>query len=207
MSISTATISKLIASVVETIEKNATELTELDQAIGDGDHVSNLQRGLQALTAQSETLSQLDWSAAFQKMGMTLMSSVGGASGSLYGTFFIALSKNVQNLPMTRIIFGEAFLKAVEAVKQRGKADKGEKTMLDVLIPVADCLNKDTNTPDLFERIKKTAEESAESTKEMIATKGRAAFLGERSIGHIDAGAKSSQLIICAIIEALTAPS
>jgi len=94
-------------------------------------------------------------------------------------------------------------LKGVEAVKQRGKADRGEKTMLDVLIPVAEQLQKDANKPDLLEQIKLIAIAGVESTRDMLATKGRASFLGERSRGHIDAGAKSSQLIICAIVDAL----
>lgn len=203
MSQSPAIIQNLIAAVAKTIETNAVELTELDQAIGDGDHVSNLQRGLEALITQSEAISLLDWKAALQKMGMTILSSIGGASGSLYGTLFIALGKNLQTEPLTAAIFADAFLKAVEAVKQRGKADRGEKTMLDVLIPVAERLSQDSEKLDIFEQIKRTAEEGAESTRDMIATKGRASFLGERSKGHVDAGAKSSQLMICAIIEEL----
>lgn len=205
MSVTTAIIPRLIAAVASAIEKNAVELTELDQAIGDGDHVSNLQRGLQALTVQGEAMGQLDWPAALQKIGMTIMSSIGGASGSLYGTLFIALSKNLQNQPMTKATLAEAFLKAVDAVKQRGKADKGEKTMLDVLIPVAECFYQDNDKPDIFTQLKKTAEEGAESTRDMVATKGRASFLGERSRGYIDAGAKSSQLMVCAIIDELNA--
>ena len=131
------------------------------------------------------------------------MSSIGGASGSLYGTLFIALSKNLQSEPLTLPVFAEAFSKAVEAVKQRGKADKGEKTMLDVLIPVSELLIQNASNPDVFGQIKQTALEGAESTRDMIATKGRASFLGERSRGHIDAGAKSSQVMICAIVDAL----
>jgi dihydroxyacetone kinase-like protein len=98
-------------------------------------------------------------------------------------------------------------LQGVEAVKQRGKADRGEKTMLDVLIPVAEQLHQDAGKPDVLEQVKQTAITGAESTRDMIATKGRASFLGERSRGHIDAGAKSSQLMICAIVEALTTPT
>ncbi len=133
------------------------------------------------------------------------MSSIGGASGSLYGTLFIALSKNLQNQPVTKVTLAEAFSKAVDAVKQRGKADKGEKTMLDVLIPVAERFYQDNDKPDIFAQLKKTAEEGAESTRDMVATKGRASFLGERSKGHIDAGAKSSQLMLCTIIDELSA--
>lgn len=197
----TALLPSLIQAVANAIENNAIELTELDQAIGDGDHVTNLQRGIQALMAQSNELSQLDWQAALQKMGMTVMSSIGGASGSLYGTLFLAMSKNLNNQPLTLTTFADVFLKGVEAVKQRGKADRGEKTMLDVLIPVAEQLHQNANAPDVFEQIKQTAITGAESTRDMVATKGRASFLGERSQGHIDAGAKSSQLMICAIVD------
>jgi phosphoenolpyruvate---glycerone phosphotransferase subunit DhaL len=191
----------LIEAADKAIKDNAEELTKLDQAIGDGDHVSNLQRGIQALMAQSEAISQLDWQIAFQKIGMTVMSSVGGASGSLYGTLFIAMSKSLQNQPLTLTVFADVFLKGVEAVKQRGKAVKGEKTMLDVLIPVAEKLCQDVNRPDLLQQIQQTAIAGSDSTREMIATKGRASFMGERSLGHIDAGAKSSQLMICAIVD------
>jgi phosphoenolpyruvate---glycerone phosphotransferase subunit DhaL len=199
----TTLLPSLIQAVAKAIENNAIELTELDQAIGDGDHVTNLQRGIQALMAQSNELSQLDWQAALQKMGMTIMSSIGGASGSLYGTLFLAMSKNLNNQPLTLTTFADVFLKGVEAVKQRGKADRGEKTMLDVLIPVAEQLHQNANAPDVFEQIKQTAITGAEFTRDMVATKGRASFLGERSQGHIDAGAKSSQLMICAIVDAL----
>jgi dihydroxyacetone kinase-like protein len=204
-----ALLPRLIIAVAKTIETNAEELAALDQAIGDGDHVANLQRGIQALTALSDALSQLDWQTALQKIGMTVMSSIGGASGSLYGTLFIAMGKSLQNQPLTQATFADAFLKAVEAVKQRGKADKGEKTMLDVLIPVAELLHqkisKQSKMVDLLDQVKQTAVIGAESTRDMVATKGRASFLGERSRGHIDAGAKSSQLMICAIIEVLAA--
>lgn len=204
-----ALLPRLILAVAKTIETNAEGLAALDQAIGDGDHVANLQRGIQALTALSDALSQLDWQTALQKIGMTVMSSIGGASGSLCGTLFIAMGKSLQNQPLTQATFADAFLKAVEAVKQRGKADKGEKTMLDVLIPVAELLHqkisKQSKMVDLLDQVKQTAVIGAESTRDMVATKGRASFLGERSRGHIDAGAKSSQLMICAIIEVLAA--
>jgi phosphoenolpyruvate---glycerone phosphotransferase subunit DhaL len=200
---------RLIVAVVKAIETNAEELTTLDQAIGDGDHVTNLQRGLQALLVQGEVISQLDWQAALQKIGMTIMSTIGGASGSLYGTLFVAMSKNLQNQALTKMTFADVFLSGVEAVKQRGKADKGEKTMLDVLIPVAELLHQkitnQTKMVDLLDQVKQTAVIGAESTRDMIATKGRASFLGERSRGHIDAGAKSSQLMICGIIDVLAA--
>ncbi|MEQ1559555.1 MAG: dihydroxyacetone kinase subunit DhaL [Methyloglobulus sp.] len=207
---STALLPGLIQIIAKTIETNAVELTALDQAIGDGDHVTNLQRGIQALSVQSGELATLEWQPALQKMGMTIMSSIGGASGSLYGTLFVALSKNLQAQVPTLAIFADAFAKAVDAVKQRGKADKGEKTMLDVLIPVAEHLHQkataSTSLPEIAADMKQIAMTGAESTRDMVATKGRASFLGERSKGHIDAGAKSSQLMICALVDALSKP-
>ena len=140
MTLTPAILPNLIETIAEVIEKNAEEVTALDQAIGDGDHVTNLQRGIQALMAQRDELSQLDWVTAWQKIGMTLMSSIGGASGSLYGTLFIALSKAARGQSLDLQNFAEVFTKGVDAVKQRGKADAGEKTMLDVYIPVADYL-------------------------------------------------------------------
>ena len=197
----------LLTAVANIIDQNATELTELDQAIGDGDHVTNLQRGIQALIAQSNALSQLEWQTAFQKMGMIIMSSVGGASGSLYGTLFISLSKSLPNEPLSLLSFSDAFSNSVVAVKQRGKADQGEKTMLDVLIPVARQLQQlvgnQLSLTTIVSNLKETAVTGAEATRDMIATKGRASFLGERSRGHVDAGAKSSQLMICAILDVL----
>ena len=207
MSFSPSIIPELIQSIATTIEINAEEVTALDQAIGDGDHVTNLQRGLQALMDQSDTIGQLDWSEAFKKIGMLLMSTVGGASGSLYGTLFISMSKAVGNDPVNLQNFAAIFAHGVDAVKQRGKADIGEKTMLDVHIPVSDYLHQAVSEgimfADVLEQVKQVAVKGMESTREMIATKGRASFLGERSRGHIDAGARTSQLMISTIADGL----
>lgn len=201
----------LIQALANAIETNADEVTALDQAIGDGDHVINLQRGLKALMAQRDELASLDWVLAWQKIGMILMTEVGGASGSLYGTLFVAMSKAALNVQT----FAEIFSIGVEAVKQRGKADAGEKTMLDVLIPVAASMRHDVIEGlaliEVLENVARTAIAGMESTRDMLATKGRASFLEERSRGHIDAGAKTSQLMICALVEVLakqlTAPA
>ncbi len=207
MPFSPTLLPRLVQSIATTIETNAEEVTALDQAIGDGDHVANLQRGIHALTEQSSALSQLDWSQAYQKTGMTLMSSIGGASGSLFGTLFISMGKAAANQPVNLQSFVEAFAQGVEAVKKRGKADIGEKTMLDVLIPVTQYLQQSASDAvaltDILEHVKQVAIEGMESTREMMATKGRASYLGERSVGHIDAGAKSSQLIICTIADVM----
>ncbi len=196
---------RLIEAINETITNNAEEVTALDQAIGDGDHVINLQRGLIALMAQREELSQLDWATAWQKMGMTLMSTIGGASGSLFGTLFVTMSKSARNQTINQQTVAAIFKAGVDGVKQRGKADAGEKTMLDVLIPVADYLQTsvDVSLPELLDNVPKVAIAGMESTRDMLATKGRASYLEERSLGHIDAGARTSQLMICAIVAVL----
>ena len=206
-----ALLPRLIKAIDLAIETNAEEVTALDQAIGDGDHLTNLQRGIKALLAQSDELSQLDWVTAWQKIGMALMTAVGGASGSLYGTLFIAMSKAGRDRALNLQTFAEIFSKGVDAVKLRGKADTGEKTMLDVLIPVAACLRQDAlvgvTRDEVLRNIARVAVTGMESTRDMLATKGRASFLEERSRGHIDAGAKTAQLMICALVEHLTAPS
>jgi len=194
---------ELINAVAATINENAESVTELDQAIGDGDHVFNLQRGIEALQSHSAEIASMDWAAAWQKIGMTVMAAIGGASGSLYATLFISLHKNTKDKDASLQTFAEAFQSAIEAVKQRGKADVGEKTMLDVWIPVANALRKDVSEnkalSDTLDHVCAVAAEGVESTRDMLATKGRASFLGERSKGHIDAGAKTAQLMINAI--------
>ncbi|MFI3198308.1 MAG: dihydroxyacetone kinase subunit DhaL [Methylococcaceae bacterium] len=208
MILTPALLPPIIEAIADVIEKNAEEITALDQAIGDGDHVINLQRGIQSLMAQRDELSQLDWVAAWQKIGMTLMTAVGGASGSLYGTLFMALSKAAREQSLNLQSFADVFTQGVEAIKQRGKAVAGEKTMLDVYIPVAEYLQtaaaNSVALADVLTNVSRVAIAGMESTRDMLATKGRASFLQERSLGHIDAGAKTGQLIICAINEVLT---
>ena len=208
MSFTTALLPSLIEAIQLVIEANAEEVTALDQAIGDGDHVTNLQRGLQALMLERDELSRMDWVSAWQKIGMTIMSSVGGASGSLYGTLFLALSKAAKDQDLNIQSFADVFNRGVEAVKQRGRAVAGEKTMLDVYIPVADYLqtvaSKSVPLSDVLATVAQVAITGVESTRDMLATKGRASFLEERSRGNIDAGAKTGQLMICAIVDVLT---
>lgn len=203
--IMTIAISLFITSIQNTINDHADEVAELDRAIGDGDHVVNLQRGLDALTAISDELAVMEFSTALMKVGMTLMSTMGGASGSLFGTLFINMSKAAKEQDMNLAGFAAIFTQGVASVKQRGKSDLGEKTMLDTLIPVANSLQNSVNTNDTLntalEKAKLAAVQGMQSTKDMIATKGRASFLGERAIGHIDAGARTSQLMICAIAD------
>ncbi|WP_305908908.1 dihydroxyacetone kinase subunit DhaL [Methylomarinum sp. Ch1-1] len=207
MQISPLLLPEMIEAIDQTITANAEEVTALDQEIGDGDHVYNLQRGIDALKKQEEALSQLDWVDAWQKIGMTLMSKIGGASGSLYGTFFVTMSKAARDQQMDLSVFADALSEGVESIKKRGRADVGEKTMLDVLAPVAECLKQaaadNAALPELLNKINQVAEQGVESTRDMVATKGRASFLGERTKGHIDAGAKTAQLMIAAVVSVI----
>ena len=183
------------------IDNNAPEIEKLDQEIGDGDHIFNVQRGIKLVIELEPTIKHLSMSKALNQIAMKILSGIGGSSGALFGTLFMTMAK-VSNID-DGIDYKKAinmFVDGVEAVKQRGKADVGEKTMMDVLIPVANCLKegveKDIDLKDLMRKTIETAEKGMLSTKNLLATKGRASFLGERSKGHIDPGARSSQLMI-----------
>lgn len=206
MSVTPARIPDFLKAIQTVVQAHEEEVTALDQALGDGDHVTNLQRGLHVLIEQEAALAATaDWSAAFNKIGMSLMSTVGGASGALLGMFFVALGKHLRDKDMNAANFAEALNRGVEAVKQRGKADRGDKTMLDTLIPAAEALAQASAEGQplatILARVEAAAEAGALSTCDMIATKGRASYLGERSKGMMDAGAKTSQLMIQAIGE------
>ncbi len=183
------------------IDNNAPEIEKLDQEIGDGDHIFNVQRGIKLVIELEPIIKHLSMSKALNQIAMKILSGIGGSSGALFGTLFMTMAK-VSNID-DGIDYKKAinmFVDGVEAVKQRGKADVGEKTMMDVLIPVANCLKegveKDIDLKDLMRKTIETAEKGMLSTKNLLATKGRASFLGERSKGHIDPGARSSQLMI-----------
>ena len=183
------------------IDNNAPEIEKLDQEIGDGDHIFNVQRGIKLVIELEPIIKHLSMSKALNQIAMKILSGIGGSSGALFGTLFMTMAK-VSNID-DGIDYKKAinmFVDGVEAVKQRGKADVGEKTMMDVLIPVANCLKegveKDIDIKDLMRKTIETAEKGMLSTKNLLATKGRASFLGERSKGHIDPGARSSQLMI-----------
>ena len=183
------------------IDNNAPEIEKLDQEIGDGDHIFNVQRGIKLVIELEPIIKHLSMSKALNQIAMKILSGIGGSSGALFGTLFMTMAK-VSNID-DGIDYKKAinmFVDGVEAVKQRGKADVGEKTMMDVLIPVANCLKEgveeDIDLKDLMRKTIETAEKGMLSTKNLLATKGRASFLGERSKGHIDPGARSSQLMI-----------
>lgn len=184
----------LLEAVVETVTAHADDLTALDQAIGDGDHGINMKRGFEAVAAEAG-LTAKPWPDFLKGIGMTLVMKVGGASGPLFGTLFITLGKELPPEPVAGDI-GKALRAAILAIQARGKSERGQKTMLDVLIPVADYL--ESGKQDL-PGVVATAEAAAAATRPMKAIRGRASFLGDRSIGHVDPGAQSSALLIAAV--------
>jgi phosphoenolpyruvate---glycerone phosphotransferase subunit DhaL len=186
---------ELVKAVAATIERHAEELTTLDQAIGDGDHGINMKRGFDAVLADAANLSAKPWPDFLKGVGTMLVMRVGGASGPLYGTLFMALGKDLPAEP-GRADLVRAFRGAVTAVQARGKSERGQKTMLDVLIPVAETLESGVTA---IGAITLAAHAAAEATIPLKAVRGRASFLGDRSIGHMDPGARSSALMIEAI--------
>jgi dihydroxyacetone kinase-like protein len=192
-------IANLIDTVAARIIAHADELTALDSAIGDADHGLNMKRGFEAVLADKANIAAKPLPEALKAVGMALVMKVGGASGPLYGTLFMALGKELPPAP-TLVDGGRALNAAIEAIKARGKADLGGKTMLDVLDPVA----REIASPSLtFASLRARAREAAQATVPMKALKGRASFLGDRSIGHMDPGARSSQLMIEAVCDVL----
>ena len=184
------------------IDQHKDEIEKLDQEIGDGDHIFNIQRGIKESLDLKDELSGQPPNEILKKIGMKIMTTVGGSSGALFATLLMGMSKKYNNELSDQKNIVVMFAEGVEAMKKRGKADLGEKTMLDVLIPTSNELQKlsdEDNVKIIAEKIKKAAEKGMLSTKDIIATKGRASFLGERARGHIDPGARSSQLAIEAI--------
>ena len=184
------------------IDEHQQELEKLDQEIGDGDHIFNIQRGINESIELKDQLIGLEPSEVLKEIGMKVMTTVGGSSGALFATLLISMSKKYNYQLTNQKNLASMFTNGVEAMKKRGKADLGEKTMLDVLIPVSIELQKLSNHEDvkyIARRVKEVAKKGMLSTENLIATKGRASYLGERSKGHIDPGARSSQLAIEAI--------
>jgi dihydroxyacetone kinase-like protein len=188
----------IVEALARRVIAHTDELTQLDQAIGDGDHGLNMKRGFEAVLADLDALAASDAGTLFTGVGRTLVMKVGGASGPLYGTLFMQLGKS---WPAVFDVAGlHACCKAaVEAVAARGKSQSGQKTMLDVLIPVVDQLE---GNPDVA-ALRASAATRAQATIPMEAQRGRASFLKERSIGHMDPGARSSQLMIEAVCDVL----
>jgi len=198
MSLNRTAREKLVRALAVAVIEHADELTSLDQAIGDGDHGLNMKRGFEAVLATLPALADKSMPEMLKAIGMTLVMKVGGASGPLVGTFFMELGKALPEEP-TRADLVAATDKAITAVKARGRSEAGQKTLLDVLVPVQDIFAAGGDAT----AIAAEAAEAAERTTPMLATRGRASFLGERSIGHMDPGSRSASLLIGAAVATL----
>ena len=192
---------EIIADMAEKIQEQKDFLTELDNEIGDGDHGINMARGFAAVKEKLPAMADKDVGAILKEVGMTLVSTVGGASGPLYGTAFMKAGMACKGMAE---ISGEDMLKALSAaiagIKQRGKSEEGEKTMLDALCPaeraLSEALEGGAALKDALGNAVNAAEAGLLHTRDIIATKGRASYLGERSLGHQDPGATSSLLML-----------
>ncbi|MBR7058097.1 MAG: dihydroxyacetone kinase subunit L [Stomatobaculum sp.] len=202
-----AKVIAILKNIIAAIDENAQFLTDLDAAIGDNDHGINMARGFKKVDADLPGLAGKDIGAILKKVGMDLVSTVGGSSGPLYGTAFMkagakAAGKNEISLDDFIVMMDEA----IGGVQLRGKAVKGEKTMLDAMIPAQEAMKAaaagGADAAAVLKAGVKAAEEGVEYTKTIIATKGRASYLGERSIGHQDPGATSFTVILQAIAAA-----
>jgi dihydroxyacetone kinase-like protein len=198
MSLDRVARERLVRALATSVIEHADELTSLDQAIGDGDHGLNMKRGFEAVLATLPGLADKSLPEMLKAIGMTLVMKVGGASGPLVGTFFMELGKALPEQP-SRADLVAATEKAIDAVKARGRSEAGQKTLLDVLVPVHAVLAEGGDA----KAIAAEAVQAADRTTPMQAIRGRASFLGERSIGHMDPGSRSASLLIGAAVETL----
>lgn len=208
MSLDVNNVVEVFKEITKNIEINKQYLTDLDAAIGDGDHGINLNKGFQVVMQKLNSSNPKDVGEVLKTVAMSLVSTVGGASGALYGTAFMkATPMGVGKETMDLKDFSEMLKVSIDGIKLRGKGDKGDKTMLDVLIPVSESIEESINknlTPlEALKEAREIAFKEMEQTKNIIAKKGRASYLGERSIDHQDPGATSSYIIINTIYEYL----
>ncbi len=209
----TVTVEDLVAWIhrfSEVIAEHADELTQLDSAIGDADHGTNMRRGCRAAVEALEAAEPGDVSGFGRSIAMKLISAVGGTSGPLYGSFFLAFGTaggGVSTMDAAATV--GALRAAVDAVSSRGKAEPNDKTMLDALIPAVEAMESSLaeggSLGDAMSAGTAAAEEGMHATTPMLARKGRASYLGERSIGHQDPGATSSWLLVRSAAETLAA--
>jgi len=190
-----------IKNVARVINENNVYLTQLDAAIGDADHGANMDRGFKAVMTKMADISDKDMGTLFKTVGMTLISTVGGAGGPLYGTFFLQLGmKTSGKMEIGLADWAEALEAALAGVVMRGKADLGDKTMVDALTPAVDALKRAVQDQQSIVKALELSAEAArqgmESTIPLVARNGRASYLGDRSANHQDPGATSSYLIL-----------
>lgn len=196
---------EMLEAIANTVIENAGELTDLDRAIGDADHGINLERGFRAVLRKMDQISQLPLGEALDQVGVTLILAVGGASGPLYGKLFATIGKKLSGVSVvTKEDVVAACEESIQVLKKLGRSDIGQKTMLDVLVPSLEELRAGRGK-EVLGKVRERARSAAEQTVPMVAQRGRASFLGERSRGHMDPGARSSQLIVGAVCNYLEA--
>ena len=194
----------MIRNATQTLIDHVDELTALDSAIGDGDHGLNMRRGAQAIQAVLGEVGGQPLNDALRAMGLLCMSTIGGSSGPVFGTLLVTLAKELPS-PPTAVGLAAALDASIKALTRLGKAQVGQKTLLDVLDPVRQTLA--AGGADMVLRVRQCAFESAEATAHMDAARGRASFLGDRALGHTDPGSRSMALIIGAVCDTLSAAS
>jgi dihydroxyacetone kinase-like protein len=198
-----------LQAVAVVLEQNKNYLTELDAAIGDADHGINMNRGFQKVITQLPSVADKDIGSILKTVSMTLISSVGGASGPLYGTLFLRASTALAGKSeLTNEDLVALLQAAVDGVVQRGKANLGDKTMLDALSPASDVFKRATaegaSSQEALQQAVLAAEQGMKATIPLVAKKGRASYLGDRSANHQDPGATSTYLILKTLLETLS---
>jgi dihydroxyacetone kinase-like protein len=198
-----AQLTAWIREYARVISENAQLLTDLDAAIGDADHGINMERGMTAVVRALDEAAPADMAALCKQVGMTLVKSVGGASGPLYGTFFLRMAGALgSDDGVDAADFAKALRAGVEGVVQRGRAEAGDKTMFDALAPALDALDaalaSGTGLAEALVDAPMAAEKGRDATESMVARKGRASYLGQRSVGHVDPGAASATMLVAA---------
>lgn len=201
MPISRDDVLEWIKAVASMISENSKYLTELDAAIGDADHGANMDRGFKAVMNKMPEISDKDIGTIFKTVGMTLISTVGGAGGPLYGTFFLqAGMKTAGKMELSAADWAEALEAALNGVIMRGKAQLGDKTMVDALTPAVNALKQavqeNRSISEALNGSAEAARQGMEATIPLVARKGRASYLGERSADHQDPGATSSYMML-----------
>jgi len=193
-------LKRTLQACTQVLVDHVEELTELDSAIGDGDHGLNMRRGALAIQAKMADLETKSLNDALKAMGMTCMSTVGGSSGPVFGTLMVTLGKELPAQPASADV-ARALAAGIAALSKLGKVEVGQKTLLDVLDPVQKVLA--AGGGDLVARVRQCALDSAQATANMDAIKGRASFLGDRALGHVDPGSRSMALIISTLCDTL----
>jgi len=195
----------MIQAATQTLIEHVEELTALDQAIGDGDHGLNMRRGALAIQAKLPEWHGKSLNDTLKAMGMTCMSTIGGSSGPVFGTLLVTLAKELPVEPGPADL-ARALQAGIAALTKLGKAEVGQKTLLDVLDPLQRMLAQAAavGDPDVVANARRCAFDAADATAKMDAIKGRASFLGERALGHVDPGSRSMALIVGSICDSLS---